>query len=77
MVYGKINKQRIALTDNEIIESSLGKFGIVSIEDLIHEIFTVGPNFKQASNFLWPFKLSNPNGGFHKRKFKHFIEEGI
>ncbi|PHH59132.1 hypothetical protein CDD81_3708 [Ophiocordyceps australis] len=74
--YGKIDKQRIALTDNAIIEETLGKFGIVCMEDLIHEIFTVGPNFKQASNFLWPFKLSNPTGGFRTRKFKHFIEGG-
>ncbi|KAE9961491.1 60S ribosomal protein L7 [Venturia inaequalis] len=74
--YGKINKQRIPLTDNAIIEESLGPLGIVCIEDLIHEIFTVGPNFKQASNFLWPFKLSNPTGGFRTRKFRHFIEGG-
>lgn len=39
--YGKVDKQRIALTDNAIIEASLGKFGIVCMEDLIHEIFTV------------------------------------
>ncbi|OAL62061.1 60S ribosomal protein L7 [Trichophyton rubrum] len=74
--YGKINKQRIALTDNQLIEENLGKYGIVCMEDLIHEIYTVGPNFKQASNFLWPFKLSNPTGGFRTRKFKHFIEGG-
>ena len=74
--YGKVNKQRIPLSDNAIIEEQLGKFGIVCMEDLIHEIYTVGPNFKQASNFLWPFKLSNPNGGFHKRKQLHFIEGG-
>ncbi|KAF2857571.1 60S ribosomal protein L7 [Piedraia hortae CBS 480.64] len=68
--------QRIPLTDNAIIEEHLGKLGIVCMEDLIHEIFTVGPNFKQASNFLWPFKLSNPTGGFRPRKFKHFVEGG-
>ncbi|KAF4624705.1 hypothetical protein G7Y89_g13470 [Cudoniella acicularis] len=68
--YGKVEKQRIPLTDNSIIENSLGKYGIVCIEDLIHEIFTVGPNFKQAANFLWPFKLSNPTGGFRSRKFR-------
>merc|ERR1711865_377267 len=28
-------------------------------EDLIHEIYTVGPAFKQANNFLWPFKLNS------------------
>ena len=36
----------------------------------------MGPNFKQTSNFLWPFKLSNPTGGFRTRKFKHFVEGG-
>ena len=74
--YGKIDKQRIPLTDNQLIEEHLGKYGIVCMEDLIHEIYTVGPNFKQANNFLWPFKLSNPTGGWHVRKFNHFIEGG-
>ncbi|CAH6721860.1 60S ribosomal protein L7 [[Candida] jaroonii] len=74
--FGKVNKQRVALSDNAIIEASLGKYGILSIEDLIHEIVTVGPNFKQANNFLWPFKLSNPTGGFRARKFFHFIQGG-
>jgi len=74
--YGKVDKQRVALTDNEMIEEQLGKYGIICMEDLIHEIYTVGPNFKQAANFLWPFKLNSPNGGFRKRKFKHFVEGG-
>jgi large subunit ribosomal protein L7e len=42
---------------------------------LIHEIYTVGPNFKQANNFLWPFKLNTPKGGFKNVKI-HFIEGG-
>lgn len=76
--YGKVKSskssypQRIPLSDNAIIEEHLGQYGIVCMEDLIHEIYTVGPSFKQASNFLWPFKLSNPNGGFRTRKFKHY-----
>jgi len=73
--FGKVNKQRIALTDNAIIEKTLGKYGIICIEDLIHEIVTVGQHFKQASNFLWPFKLNNPNGGWRK-KANHFAEGG-
>ena len=36
---------------------SSGKFGIICVEDLIHEIFTVGPHFKMANNFLWHFKV--------------------
>jgi len=62
--YGKVNKQRIPLSSNEIISDSLGKDGIHGMEDLVHEIYTVGPKFKQVSNFLWPVKLSAPKGGF-------------
>ncbi|ELW70554.1 60S ribosomal protein L7 [Tupaia chinensis] len=58
--YGKISKKRIALTDNSLIVRSLGKFGIICMEDLIHKIYTVGKHFKEANNFLWPFKLSSP-----------------
>merc|ERR1711915_627047 len=75
---GKLKKtyQRIPLTNNDIISDNLGQFGIHGVDDLVNEIYTVGPNFKQASNFLWPFKLSNPNGGFRPRKFNHFVEGG-
>ncbi len=45
------------------------------MEDLIHEIFTVGPAFKQANNFLWHFKLNTPNGGW-KKKTNHFVDGG-
>jgi len=66
--YGKVSGSRIPLTDNSIIEGQLGKHGIVSIEDLIHEVSTVGPHFKEANNFLWPFKLSSPKKGFAKKR---------
>lgn len=104
--FGKLNKQRIALTDNSIVEQvcglfsfwyrfllknklfvnifllklfvfaqALGKFGIICVEDLIHEIATVGPHFKEANNFLWPFKLKAPLGGL-KKKRNHYVEGG-
>ncbi|GLT28715.1 hypothetical protein SLA2020_036260 [Shorea laevis] len=73
--YGKLNKQRVALTDNSIIEQALGKYGIICTEDLIHEIMTVGPHFKEANNFLWPFKLKAPLGGL-KKKRNHYVEGG-
>lgn len=66
--YGKVNRSRIAINDNSVIESVLGKFGITCMEDLIHEIWTVGPHFKEANNFLWPFKLSSPLRGFEKKR---------
>merc|ERR1711862_1074795 len=64
--FGKVKKQRIAIAENAVIEAGLGQFGISCVADLIHEIYTVGPNFKQANNFLWPFKLSSPLGGFSR-----------
>eukprot|EP00633_Aureoumbra_lagunensis_P011956 CAMPEP_0197330972 /NCGR_PEP_ID=MMETSP0892-20130614/9102_1 /TAXON_ID=44058 ORGANISM="Aureoumbra lagunensis, Strain CCMP1510" /NCGR_SAMPLE_ID=MMETSP0892 /ASSEMBLY_ACC=CAM_ASM_000538 /LENGTH=243 /DNA_ID=CAMNT_0042828485 /DNA_START=30 /DNA_END=761 /DNA_ORIENTATION=+ len=73
--YGKVNKQRVPLDSNTIIESVLGQYDIICIEDLIHEIFTCGPHFKEAANFLWPFKLSSPTGGF-KSKLLHYNEGG-
>ncbi|KAJ8079126.1 60S ribosomal protein L7 [Marasmius tenuissimus] len=74
--YGKVNKQRVPLSNNQVIEESLGQYNILSVEDLVHEIITAGPNFKQASNFLWPFKLSNPTGGWRHRKFNHYVQGG-
>ena len=65
--FGKVNKQRIAITDNSTIEQSLGKYGIICMEDLIHEIYTVGEHFKEANNFIWPFNLSSAKGGFTKK----------
>lgn len=66
--YGKVNRSRIPLSDNSIIAAELGKHGINCVEDLIHEIVTCGPKFKEANNFLWPFKLSSPLGGFEIKR---------
>ncbi len=73
--FGKVNKQRMPISDNKVIEDVLGKHDIICVEDLVHEIFSCGPHFKEASNFLWPFKLSSPNGGF-TRKLNHYNEGG-
>ncbi|XP_044736122.1 60S ribosomal protein L7 [Chrysoperla carnea] len=73
--FAKIKGQRIPITSNTIIESKLGKAGIICTEDLVHELFTVGKKFKYASNFLWPFKLNTPTGGWRK-KTNHYVEGG-
>lgn len=73
--FGKVKGQRIPLTSNDVIESRLKKHNIICMEDLIHEIFTVGPHFKQANNFLWHFKLNNPRHGWRK-KTTHYVEGG-
>jgi len=66
--YGKINGQRIPFTSNKVIEEGLGQFGIKCVEDLINEIYTCGSHFKEANNFLWPFKLRSPKGGINAKR---------
>lgn len=66
--YGRVNKQRVPINDNDMISTALGKYNIHGVDDLIHEIYTVGPNFKEANRFLWAFKLSSPNGGWVLKK---------
>jgi hypothetical protein len=50
--------------DTSVVQGVLGKYGIICIEDLIHEIYTVGPHFKEANNFMHPFQLSCAKGVF-------------
>merc|ERR1712216_453776 len=59
--------QRVPLTDNSVIADA-GIEGVECFEDLVHEIFTVGPKFKEANNFLWPFKLNSAKGGLPKKR---------
>merc|ERR1712130_1086220 len=73
--FAKVNGQRIPITNNDVIERNLGRFGIICVEDLIHEIYTCGPHFKEANSFLWSFKLSSPLRGFKYIK-THFSEGG-
>ena len=74
--HGRVGKERVALTDNSLIEAALGQYGIICMEDLVHEIYTVGPNFKQAANFLWPVKLSNLTGTMSTKHSKLFKDGG-
>jgi len=76
--FAKINGQRIPITDNNMIEANLGektKGAVICIEDIVHQLYTVGPYFKECSKFLWPFKMSSPVGGFSRIR-NHFVEGG-
>lgn len=74
--FAKVDKQRVPITDNAMVERELGEHGIVSTEDIVHEIAATGENFKVANAFLWPIKLSTPKGGFDAKKFKPFSQGG-
>ncbi|XP_034017588.1 60S ribosomal protein L7-like 1 [Thalassophryne amazonica] len=54
----RVGRRRVPLTDNTLIEQRMGELGIICLEDLIHEIYSVGKGFRTANNFLLPFKLS-------------------
>jgi ribosomal protein L30/L7E len=78
--HAKVNGNRVPLTDNKVIEDALGDKGLICVEDLVHEVATVGPHFKAATNFLWPFKLNSARGGLGNSgdggKRTHFAEGG-
>ena len=48
---------------------------VIALLNVHINTLTIGPNFKYASNFLWPFKLNTPTGGWRK-KVTHFVEGG-
>jgi large subunit ribosomal protein L7e len=45
--FGKVNGQRIPISSNTVVQA--GVPGMQCIEDIIHEIYTCGPRFKEAS----------------------------
>lgn len=51
--YANVEKKRVQINTNELIEKELGKFGLLCIEDLVHEIVKTGEHFDDANNFLW------------------------
>jgi len=76
--FAKVGGQRIPLTDNKLIEDNLSektKGEVICMEDLVHQIYTAGPYFKEVSKFLWPFKMNNPCGGLSRIR-NHFVEGG-
>uniref|UniRef100_A0A8C8ULR0 Large ribosomal subunit protein uL30-like ferredoxin-like fold domain-containing protein n=1 Tax=Peromyscus maniculatus bairdii TaxID=230844 RepID=A0A8C8ULR0_PERMB len=54
----RINNKTVAVTDNTVIEEHLGRFGVICLEDLVHEIAFPGKHFPEISSFLCPFCLS-------------------
>ncbi|KAL0491344.1 ribosomal protein L7 [Acrasis kona] len=73
--YAKINGQRIPIVNNADVANSLEKHDVICVEDVINQLHTVGPKFKEVQQFLWPFKLRTPKGGYESIK-KHFILGG-
>ncbi|KAL1564043.1 60S ribosomal protein L7-1 [Salvia divinorum] len=71
----RVGKERIPLTDNNIMEQELGKHNIICIEDIVNEIVAVGLHFKSVTSFLCPFVLNNPEKELQGKK-RRFVDGG-
>jgi len=68
--------RRIPITDNFVIERKLRHgYNVQCVEDMVYQLYTVGRVFKQVNNFLWPFKLNTPTGGWRKKN-NHYVDGG-
>lgn len=56
--FARVDGKKTPIQSNTMIEEQLGEQGIICLEDIIHEIFTVGPNFKTVTGFLCSFLVS-------------------
>ena len=68
--FGKVDRQRVPLSDNITIEKSLGDKNIICVEDLVHEIYNAGDSFQSAASFLWPFRLTDSKTEFERQVLK-------
>lgn len=55
----------VKLDNNQAVEDKFGDdLGLICIEDIIHEITTLGENFKAVTLWLAPFNLTAPVNGW-------------
>lgn len=69
--HGRMDGKRIPLSDNTIIEKALEDKtdgGVICIDDMVHELHTVGDYFARVNSFLWTFHLTAPRSKFQKTK---------
>ena len=68
--FGRVDGKRVPLSDNTVIEDHLGEYNIICVEDLVHELHTVGDSFSKAASFLWPFRLADTKSHFERKTLK-------
>lgn len=54
----RIGGKKTAMNSNKLIEEQLGEHGIICIEDIVHELFTVSDKFDVVKPLLLPFNVS-------------------
>jgi large subunit ribosomal protein L7e len=61
--------------ENELIENSLGQYGILCLEDIIYEIGQCGKYFNEVNKFLGFFSLA-PNESIKEKIHIKFSRQG-
>lgn len=56
--YLSVAGKKTAMNSNKLIEDQLGSYGVICIEDIVHELFTVSKHFKTIRSNLLPFVVS-------------------
>jgi large subunit ribosomal protein L7e len=77
--YGFIRykEKKTPISSNTQIEELFGDSGVICVEDILHEVATVGPNFDKILKSLYPFMLPNPKDGWIGKKGLSFEKGGI
>ncbi|KAI5181660.1 large subunit ribosomal protein L7e [Nematocida sp. AWRm80] len=70
----KINGCRQNITQDTLYARFGGE--IAAVEQIVEALFVGAPNAGEINKWLWPFRLSAPNGGFGGRKIRDFAEGG-
>ena len=74
-LYGKVGEERVHIKSNAQVEEHIGG-DIICLEDIINEINNVGAHFKNICNFIFPFKLTTPEGTLASRIRKPATDNG-
>lgn len=73
----KYKDRKTSISSNTQIEELFGKCGVICVEDILHEVTTVGPNFDKILKAIYPFILPNPKDGWIGKKGLTFKKGGI
>lgn len=74
-LFGKVGEERVQIKSNAQVEEHLGG-EVVCLEDIIHEVATLGNNFERINEFMFPFKLTTPEGTLASRIRKPVTNNG-
>ena len=71
----KIDGQKVPLTDNTLVEKAFGSdSGILCVQDLVEELYTVGNQWNRLQQVLWPFQLESLRTKYQRRTLN--LKEG-